>query len=572
MTPTRTLTYVLTAVLVAVLLGTCLLRPTTRSLTTFYVSQLDGDDTRSCDAARQAVSPRRAINRGLACLHAGDTLVVGPGTYDELLVGQSGDSASCLSGDAATQPGCAPIPNGLDAAQKTTVRGAGVETVLSPVGRTLPGGGSAITLGDDVRFVHIEGFRVVKHAAAGSAGGIYAGNVQHVTITRNELDNGQVKGGLTSRFLTVTHNHIHHTGVDRCPTDEKPTPANCQHGMYICGTDHVITDNYVHDTSYYGIQVSCEAGGIARIRLERNRIEQNVGVGLRCAGEDCFVAANLLRGNGQGITLSGSGVVANNTLHGYFPQGWGDPTGIWVTYKDGSGFQMINNILTDQKSAFLALGNADNAPPDPAKVHHNLCEVGGNPGCTLLAQDDAIYTNAAAGDFTLKPDSPARGAGVPVPGLMGDVRGVAYPTPPDLGAASSGAAPAPPVDQEPPRVHLTTPTPEQVVFGASVGLDATASDNVAVVGVQFLLNGQPYHPEQCCAPYRDTLDTTTLGNGPHTLGAVARDAAGHQTTTQVQVRVDNPVPPTPPGGTVLACSGTLKGEALAFTCTRPRGR
>ena len=62
---------------------------------------------------------------------------------------------------------------------------------------------------------------------------------------------------------------------------------------------------------------------------------------------------------------------------------------------------------------------------------------------------------------------------------------------------------------------------------------ATASDDLEVFGVQFKLDGVPLGAEDTVAPYEVTWATTTAANGAHTLTAVARDAAGHETTASV---------------------------------------
>jgi hypothetical protein len=338
------------------------------------------------------------------------------------------------------------MPNGVSPDRPTRLIGDG-QAVLSPQGKQLPGGGSAITLLDYARHLHIEGLKVVRHSAPGSVGGIYSGNVQYVTLTRNELADGQIKGGVTSRYLTITHNYIHHTGLKECPQgDTKPTPAGCPHGMYVCGTDHVITDNRVEYCSYYGIQVSCEQGGIARIRLERNIVRHSAAVGIRCGGQDCLVASNLLEANGQGITLSGSGLVAHNTIHGYKAADWNDdPSAIWDTSGgSGSGWQIVNNLLTGQKNSFLLVGNNGGAAIDPGRVHHNMSEQVGNPGVTLIAPVSAIYRDAASGDLSLAATIPALGAGVALPAVPADLFGALYPTPPDLGAISGAGLPPDP--------------------------------------------------------------------------------------------------------------------------------
>jgi len=100
-------------------------------------------------------------------------------------------------------------------------------------------------------------------------------------------------------------------------------------------------------------------------------------------------------------------------------------------------------------------------------------------------------------------------------------------------------------DTTPPVTALTSPTPGATVSGA-VNVAATASDNVGVAGVQFKLDGAPLGAEDTAAPFSVSWDTTAGTNGTHSLTAVARDAAGNQTTTTaVSVTVSNAAPPPP---------------------------
>src|SRR5207247_2267053 len=72
---------------------------------------------------------------------------------------------------------------------------------------------------------------------------------------------------------------------------------------------------------------------------------------------------------------------------------------------------------------------------------------------------------------------------------------------------------------------------------------AEAFDNVGVVGVQFKLDSANLGVEDTSAPFSLSWNTTLASNGPHSLTAVARDAAGHTTTSAaVSVTVDNAVP------------------------------
>ena len=88
----------------------------------------------------------------------------------------------------------------------------------------------------------------------------------------------------------------------------------------------------------------------------------------------------------------------------------------------------------------------------------------------------------------------------------------------------------PPPDTIAPTVALTAPAAGATVSG-SVNVTATASDNVAVVGVQFLLDGVNLGAEDTTAPYSVAWNTVGATNGTHTLTARARDAVANTTTS-----------------------------------------
>lgn len=140
------------------------------------------------------------------------------------------------------------------------------------------------------------------------------------------------------------------------------------------------------------------------------------------------------------------------------------------------------------------------------------------------------------------------------------------------------------VDNTAPSVSVTTPSSGATVSGSSVSVTASASDNVGVVGVQFYLDyaGNPASnklgSEDTTSPYSTTLNTTTLGNGTHTLTAIARDAAGNTTTSStISVTVNNTSPPpsdttAPSVPTGLAkTSATSSSVSLAWNASTDTG-
>ncbi|HEU4724856.1 MAG TPA: Ig-like domain-containing protein, partial [Candidatus Eisenbacteria bacterium] len=95
-------------------------------------------------------------------------------------------------------------------------------------------------------------------------------------------------------------------------------------------------------------------------------------------------------------------------------------------------------------------------------------------------------------------------------------------------------------DTEFPTVAMTAPA-AGTVSGTSVTVSANASDNVAVAGVQFQLDGVNLGAEDTSAPYSIVWNSVTATNAAHTLTAIARDAAGNATTSAgVAVTVSNP--------------------------------
>jgi hypothetical protein len=90
------------------------------------------------------------------------------------------------------------------------------------------------------------------------------------------------------------------------------------------------------------------------------------------------------------------------------------------------------------------------------------------------------------------------------------------------------------VDAAAPIISMFAPADSTTLSG-SVTLTATAVDDQAVSGVQFRLDGQPIGTETTAegpiTKFTITWDSHAQPNGSYTLTAVARDAAGHTTTS-----------------------------------------
>lgn len=111
-------------------------------------------------------------------------------------------------------------------------------------------------------------------------------------------------------------------------------------------------------------------------------------------------------------------------------------------------------------------------------------------------------------------------------------------------------------DTTAPTVALSAPTAGAVV-SQSVALSATASDNVGVTSVSFLVDGTEVGSDSS-APYAFSWDSTKVSDGSHTVQARAQDAAGNKTTTAaVTVTVRN--------GSSAGLGTQFEGEAGTIT-------
>ncbi|HUR82725.1 MAG TPA: Ig-like domain-containing protein, partial [Thermoanaerobaculia bacterium] len=93
-------------------------------------------------------------------------------------------------------------------------------------------------------------------------------------------------------------------------------------------------------------------------------------------------------------------------------------------------------------------------------------------------------------------------------------------------------------DTTAPTVSITSPASGATV-GATVSVNASASDNVGVTRVDFLLDGA-LQSSDTASPYSWSWNTASSSNGAHTLTAKAYDAANNSaTSTAINVTVSN---------------------------------
>ena len=128
----------------------------------------------------------------------------------------------------------------------------------------------------------------------------------------------------------------------------------------------------------------------------------------------------------------------------------------------------------------------------------------------------------------------------------------------------------PATDTEPPSVALTSPGSNQVVSG-HVSITATATDNVAVEKVEFMINGSLLATDGS-APFAATWDASTASAGYYTIEAKAFDTSGNASMVDaVQVVIEEIVvvaDSVPPMVTILSpANGSSLGNREIVTAS-----
>jgi len=212
-------------------------------------------------------------------------------------------------------------------------------------------------------------------------------------------------------------------------------------------------------------------------------------------------------------------------------------------YPYTSNWRYFADVYLDYSRARVILGNASTYAASTIREVQIPTAWSGS-SISLTVNLGKFQTGQTAYLYVVDSNGQANSAGVPI----------------TVGSGGGGGG-----DTTPPTVSLTSPANGATVSDA-VTVSASASDNVGVAGVQFKLDGVDLGAEDATSPYSISWDSTTTVNGSHTLTAVARDAAGNQTTAAARtVTVSNSAPP-PPIGLVAAFSfsegsGTSVGDA-----------
>ena len=372
-----------------------------------------------------------------------------------------------------------------------------------------------------------------------------------------EIRNGP-NGGISihGNSNQIINNEIHHNG------NPASTSTNGKDGVYSGEntSGNYYAANFIHDNG---------------------RPASNLDHGLYLCGKNETVINNVLvRNSANGLQIAGYTTVSTMKIYNNV-MAWNGTCGI-ILWQALSGVDIRNNIL--YQNGHYGIGSWD-AHGNGVVVDHNLSFGNGygnydfsgggsdysyTPGTTIQAAPLFVNSTSAGFDAHLGAGSPAINAGLNLSSFFGtDKDGAARPGSGawDLGAYRSGTT-----DTTLPTVTLSAPANNATVSGPSVSVSASATDNVGVAGVQFKLDGANLGGEDTSAPYGITWNTTTVANGAHTLGAVARDAAGNQiSANSVSVVVSNSAPTSLPTVTITSSDTTMTegtNDMASFTLTR----
>ena len=127
------------------------------------------------------------------------------------------------------------------------------------------------------------------------------------------------------------------------------------------------------------------------------------------------------------------------------------------------------------------------------------------------------------------------------------------------GGGGGGSSPPPP---PPPSVSLVSPASGETVSGV---INYWVSVNPGVTRVDFSVSSASpmFLGTSTAAPFGGALDTIKFENGAHTLTAVAFDAQGRTSTSQVAFTVQNSSAPAPSPANLLFWSGFEGGVSVA---------
>ncbi len=289
--------------------------------TTYYTAKR-GNDAYSCAEAQSRSRAKWTIAGGLACMSGGDRLVIGGGTYAEIINADQ-------------------IPAGT-ARARTTIEGAPGETViLRPT--TGGDGGDAVYIYRN--YVTIDNMIIDAGSGPKVMGIRIGGGASYFHLNHSEIKNAPYEcigiNDATSHDNSIMNSKFHNCGFG--------TGGEPQHGIYLRGSNNLVEGNEVYKTAGFCIHLW---NGNDRPN-DNNIIRRNYV-------HDC-TDAGILIGSGANNQAYGNTVVNSGFKRNH--------AGITVGY----GFEPVNNQVYDNKIYDSAGCIRIMEGSRNTRVHNNTC-------------------------------------------------------------------------------------------------------------------------------------------------------------------------------------------------------
>mgnify|MGYP001327286453 FL=1 len=332
---------------------------------TYYVATTGSDSNPGSEAAAF-----RTIAHAVSRMNAGDTTYVKSGVYNEGLIKfrRSGTASAPIK--LLNAPGESPVINfGANKANRLVHRielNAGSETAIG--------------------WITIEGFELGY-----GYDGIKYYNAHDVTIRRNWIHHAKAQGILGSgKNMLIDRNVISHNGES----------AQLDHGMYLTGSNYVITNNLIYANATFGLQMAGYPWDMSQY----------------------FTGPNpRLTGHGGRVDPSYAGatgwLIANNTF------AYNGAAGIVIWMSGAKNNRIVNNIFYENsvngKSSRSVNGVAFVGGGVGNKIDNNVFYASGSGGTLMVSEGERAtegvhYTQS--GNITVNPNFEGAGAtlsGVP---------------------------------------------------------------------------------------------------------------------------------------------------------------
>lgn len=402
---------------------------------TRYTGPGGHDTNNDCTEAQNISTPKLTINAGIGCLFAGDTLIVRPGVYAEILNPDTNGFRSGTDGNPITvrsevQYGAIIRPNANQESLK-------MDTV-------------GIVSWRNQSYIVFDGFVVDAINLTGAYLVFVQGTGHHITITNNELKNGQEPDFITtsntsigvylhgySHHITVSRNKIHDMGLN--------SAGPWSYAMYWRGSDSIAEYNEMWSSSGWAIHMYSNPDQgyptVDRNIVRNNIIRDNGAIGLQMSvGFNNAAYNNIFYRNGW--RLNGDHYPA--LLIG----GWGGAAGNDVVY---------NNTFWNNTRECISVGIAEGSGATNNTVRNNICWQNGSNDVYVKStgtgnvtsnhtKTDPLFVNTGIGNFQLRAGSPAIDAGMDLSSTFTiDFAGNTRTAPWETGAYMFGGAPIEPI-------------------------------------------------------------------------------------------------------------------------------